>query len=100
MDVAAFLKYYYEFDYNNTYMYVYPINHILPVSAVVLYVLAVFLIPRVISKPVKFVEKIIVPWNFFLWISSVLMFVGGFYGIYQHFARLDFSFFKLICDTS
>lgn len=81
-------------------MYVYPINHILPIGSVLLYILAVYLIPKILSGPVKVAEKIMIPWNFLLWIGSVFMFLGGTYGLYEHYARLGHSFYNLICDVT
>lgn len=62
-------------------------------------------LPKIFTKGSKFVGKVVFPlWNLFLWIASVIMFLGALHGLYGMYfwlqARTDYpiGLYDLLCD--
>lgn len=71
------------------------LKHIFPWTAVTLYVLMLWIVPKIVTKQVKFVEKIMPIWNLGLSILSVCMLIGIGYPVYQY--TMELGFFKVLC---
>lgn len=99
MDSWTNLEWYYNFDVNSGRLIstdAFPIYHILPWTAVALYYLMLVVFPRLFNKGFK-VEIFITIWNLGVWLLSVAMFTGGFYGAYLIVKAHGFYYF--ICDV-
>jgi len=93
------LEWYYKYDVNHGKFIstdMYPYYHILPWGSVILYYLTLVIIPKILKKGLK-IDFIITLWNFFVWILSVLMFLGGSYGAYLLIKHDSFHYF--MCST-
>lgn len=99
-------NWYFKFNTSNTIMLNEPYNHILPWTSVTLYLIMLFLIPRLFKKGFKIVETVIFPlWNLFLWILSVAMLLGSIHAIYDYVNILSKTspsgtmiLYDLLCD--
>lgn len=101
----ASLDWYYEFGKDNTILWRDPWNHILPWGSVFLYIIMLIVLPKIAPKGNKLVANVIFPlWNLFLWIISVIMFVGALFGMYDVLiwlqAKTDYpvGIYDLLCD--
>jgi len=88
--------YYYNFHSLDYAIVQYPWKFIVPLTAVSLYLLALWVIPKMLHKSVPGIEPVITIWNLFLTIFSFLSFHGCGYYIIR--ANLQKGFHMTLCS--
>jgi elongation of very long chain fatty acids protein 6 len=85
------------FAYEDTFLLL-NYTHSLPWISVGLYALMVFILPKILKKPVPGMDAIMAIWNLFLTVLSVAMLVGV-VPTYLDLVR-NYGFWTIFCDTS
>eukprot|EP01080_Neovahlkampfia_damariscottae_P003517 gene3517-6164_t len=72
------------------------VQHIMPWTAVVLYLIMLVVVPKFIKKPIPGIKLIMAVWNFFLAVLSVMMFIGLFVPWFK--TLLEYGGYNTVCS--
>jgi len=87
------------FDQNTqaTWILIGPQKHFIPWSFAFFYILMLYVIPKVITRPVKLAEILFPYWNLLLSIYSGLTFFGTVYSLSYHLPK--YGIYGTLCDV-